>query len=104
MLYSMYEKLCTEVGKLYNCTATHAESVEVTVPLPSRIAWQGKVEVLDLHGHATAKRCFVYPFKDEKRGIIETIACLQDSFVQNAKMAVEVSVASSAIKIMGPNK
>lgn len=48
----------TMIQQLHNCTAVWHSTVLVHDVLQGRIVWEGDVEVFDLTGHPTAKRCY----------------------------------------------
>jgi hypothetical protein len=37
-------------------------TIPLTEQLNGRIVWQGEVEIFDLQGHATAKRCYSFAY------------------------------------------
>ena len=37
-------------------------TIPLTEQLNGRIVWQGEVEIFDLQGHATAKRCYAFAY------------------------------------------
>jgi hypothetical protein len=54
------ESLRDAVQKAHGCTARHVRSVPVKEVFRGQTIWDGTVEVFDLAGHPTAKRCYAW--------------------------------------------
>src|SRR3989304_802 len=51
------ESLRKAIRNLHGCDSTWVEAVPVQETFQGQVAWEGTVQVFDLHGHPTAKRC-----------------------------------------------
>jgi hypothetical protein len=86
-------KLQVAVQELHQCGATHHQTVPVHEVFRGKTAWEGLVEVFDLHGHPKAKRAYAWahldgPNDDKTR----YVAVLEIPPVDSAKTAVKASI------------
>ena len=54
---------------LHGCKATWVASAPVRETFQGKTVWEGFVEIFDLEGHPTAKRCYAWahPIDDSKK-------------------------------------
>lgn len=83
------------IRHLHGCESTFVESVPVTERFNGAVVWDGEVQVFDLVGHQTAKRCYAWSYATEgtKRRFV---AVLQLGPVVDAVTAVRASIAAGA--------
>jgi hypothetical protein len=77
------------IQRQYNCGAVHFTTVSVHAVLPDQTVWQGEVEVFNLIGHPTAKRCYGWMYGRPE----QLITVLELPPVTDAQSAVEFGIA-----------
>jgi hypothetical protein len=77
------------IAQLHGCDSKHVESVPVHEVFHGKTIWEGNVEVFDLIGHASAKRCYGWTYGEPE----EFITILEIPPVVDAQSAVKVGVA-----------
>jgi len=77
---------------LYNCNATWIESVSVKEVFGKETAWEGMVEVFDLHGHPKAKLCYAWSSPIERSTKRRFYAVLNIPPVDSPEKAVRASI------------
>jgi hypothetical protein len=80
----------------HGCQSLHVKSVPVVEQFEGKVAWQGTLEVFDLIGHPKAKRVYAWTFQDQDKN--KTVTVLHIPPVNSPQTAVEVAIASKAIK------
>lgn len=58
------EKLKCEVERLYQCSASHFESVMVEEIARGRTLWKGDIEIFKLRNHPDAEWSYVWSYQD----------------------------------------
>jgi hypothetical protein len=51
---------------MHGCEATWVESVPVDETFQGKTVWEGEVQVFDLRGHPTARRCYAWSHATEE--------------------------------------
>jgi len=85
------EELKDAIRRLHGCEADYLESVPVREVYQGEVVWQGDVEVFEIRGHPTAKRCYAWSHdtdKTEKR----FVAVLELPPVDSAQSAVKAAI------------
>ena len=99
---TMRSKLVSEIDKvalskairdLHSCDSVWVESVPVKETFQGQTVWEGSVQVFDLIGHPTAKRCYAWSHatKGKKRRFV---AVLHQGPVDSPEKAVRAAIAS----------
>ena len=85
------EALKEAIRSLHGCDSTWVESVPVTETFQGQTAWEGTVQVFELHGHPTAKRCYAWShaIKGKKRRFV---AVLHQGPVDSPEKAVRAAI------------
>jgi hypothetical protein len=92
----MPNKLKAAVEKTHGCEACYVRSVPINEQFEGITAWQGIVDVFNLTGHAKAKRCYAWTYKEGRQ--TKFVAVLEIPPVDSAESAVKVAIASRARK------
>jgi hypothetical protein len=92
----MLNKLREAVEKTHNCGATYVNSVAVAKRFQEQMTWQGIVEMFDLTGHPTAKRCYAWSY--EAHGAEKFMTVLEIPPVCSAETAVKAAMADREIR------
>lgn len=79
------------IRNLHGCDSTWVESVPVKETFQGQTAWEGTVQVFDLVGHPTAKRCYAWSHatKGRKRRFV---AVLHQGPVDSPEKAVRAAI------------
>lgn len=79
------------IRNLHGCDSTWIESVPVKEVFQGQTVWEGVVQVLDLIGHPTAKRCYAWSHATtgEKRRFV---AVLHQGPVDSPEKAVRAAI------------
>ena len=77
------------IEHLHSCGAIHRDTVPVHEVFKGKTVWQGDVEVYELIGHPTAKRCYGWTYGEPE----EFITILELPPVTDAQSAVKVGVS-----------
>jgi hypothetical protein len=79
------------IRDLHGCDSTWVESVPVKEVFQDKVAWEGTVQVFDLRGHPTAKRCYAWSHatKGKKRRFV---AVLHQGPVDSPEKAVRAAI------------
>lgn len=83
------------IRNMHGCESTFVESVPVTERFQGAVVWDGSVQVFDLVGHPTAKRCYAWSHETDG-GRRRFVAVLGLGPVTDAVTAVRISIAASA--------
>ena len=59
------DELKEAIRATYGCEAEHDETVSVREVFRGRTLCEGAVEIFDLHGHESARRCFAWTHTEE---------------------------------------
>ena len=83
--------LTEAVRNLHGCEATWLEAVPVKEVFEGQTAWEGVVQVFELKGHPTAKRCYAWSYSTEghKRRFV---AVLHQGRVDSPEKAVRAAI------------
>lgn len=60
------------ITHLHGCKAEHVASVPVVEKLRDKVVWEGHVEVFDITGHKTAKRCYAWSHTEDGKTVYST--------------------------------
>jgi len=60
--------------------------------------WEGLVEVFDIAGHETAKKCYAWQSIDAQ-GKITVLTVLENDFINSAKRAVQAAIFTDVLPI-----
>ncbi len=77
---------------MHHCTARHGGSEPVIELFRGEVAWDGVVEMFDLHGHPKTNRC--YAFMEDGETHYTTV--LEIPPVDSPETAVKVAIAAKA--------
>ena len=79
------------IRNLHGCDSTWIEAVPVKETFQGQTVWEGTVQVFELHGHPTAKRCYAWSHatEGEKRRFV---AVLHQKPVDSPVAAVRASI------------
>jgi len=91
---SYIEDLKEAIRHTHGCEADHVETVPVTEMFQGEVAWDGEVEVFDLHDHRLAKRCYAWGYDTENGK--RFLAVLELPPVTSPKTAVMAAIRSDA--------
>lgn len=85
------EALKQAIRDLHGCNSTWVESVPVKETFQGKVVWEGIVQVFDLQGHPTAKRCYAWSHatKGKKRRFV---AVLHQAPVDSPEAAVRAAI------------
>jgi hypothetical protein len=61
---SDYKSLQDAIKKKHECDSVHTGSTMVTERLHGNVVWDGAVETFTLIGHAKAKECYAWSYRD----------------------------------------
>ncbi len=63
------------IRDLHGCDSTWVESVPVKETFQDKVIWEGTVQVFNLQGHPTAKRCYAWSHhtKEKKRHFVAVL-------------------------------
>ena len=90
-------QLKEKIRLLHGCEAVHRVSVPVMEVFQGKTVWSGEVEIFDLTGHPTAKRCYAWGYPNAKQPTtLDVVAMLEIPPVVSAETAVRAAVASKA--------
>jgi hypothetical protein len=80
---------------VHGCEARHVESVPVRETFQGATVWEGEVQVFDVTGHSTARRCYAWSHATEgsRRRFY---AVLHAPPVDSPVAAVRVSIVADA--------
>lgn len=85
------------IRDLHGCDAEYAETVPVTEIFQDQIVWDGEVEVFEILGHPTAKRCYAWAYPTDTGGR-RFMAVLEVPPVDSPLNAVRAAILSDAKK------
>ena len=81
------------VKVMNRCSAKHTGSVPVREMFGKQVGWEGVVEVFDLEGHPTAKRCYAWSYPDGTEQHFVTV--LEIPPVTDAPSAIRASIMAA---------
>lgn len=87
------EAIQDAIGKGYHCKAKHIKTVPVYLKHEGQTMWEGEVEIFEVTGHPTAKKCYGWGFED-KPGHTEFVTVLELSPVKSPETAVKAYLIS----------
>ncbi|MBM4397442.1 MAG: hypothetical protein FJ087_17365 [Deltaproteobacteria bacterium] len=90
------------IRNLHGCDSTWVESVPVRETFKGRVVWEGAVEVIDLHGHDSATRCYAWLHPVGDSGRRKLYAVLHVPPVDSPIKAVRASIVRD-FKKANPN-
>ena len=82
------------IRKLHGCGSTWVESVPVKETFQGQPVWEGVVEVFELKGHPTAKRCYAWSHETDQ-GKRRFVAVLQQGPVDSPEKAVRAAIVQN---------
>ena len=85
------EELQSAINRLHGCQADYLETVPVNESFHGEVVWQGDVEVFEICGHPTAKRCYAWAHDTDKTGK-RFVAVLELPPVDSAQSAVKAAI------------
>lgn len=78
---------------LHGCDSRWVEAVPVKEVFEGRTVWKGVVQVFDLIGHPTAKRCYAWSYETDE-GKTRYVAVLHQGPVDSPRKAVQAAIVS----------
>lgn len=90
------DRLKQAVSDLHGCDSTWVESVSVTETFRGQTAWDGTVEVFDLHGHANATRCYAWSHAVDGSEKRRYVAVLHQGPVDSPQAAVRAAIVDES--------
>jgi hypothetical protein len=94
MIESEERQLREAVEKMHGGTATLAQTVPVTEMFEGKPVWEGVVHVLDLAGHPTARRAYVWSSPIEGSTKRRFFAVLHQPPVDSPQAAVRAAIVA----------
>jgi hypothetical protein len=89
------QTLKSAIRDAHGCEAKHLHSVDIEESFEGRVTWHGKVEVFELDGHPTAKRCYAWGHALRDTGHeVRIVTVLGVSPIDSARKAVQASILS----------
>ncbi len=85
------EALKEAIRNLHGCGSAWLESVPVKETFQGKIVWEGTVQVFDLHGHPTARRCYAWSYEADE-GKRRFVAVLHQGPVDSPVRAVKAAI------------
>ena len=85
------EELQDAINRLHGCQADYLETVPVREVFQGEVVWQGDVEVFEIRGHQTAKRCYAWAHDTDNTGK-RFVAVLELPPVDSAQSAVKAAI------------
>jgi len=86
------EALKEAIRNLHGCDSTWVESVPVKETFEGQIVWEGEVQVFDLIGHPTAKRCYAWSHATGGSDKRRFVAVLHQGPVDSPQAAVRGAI------------
>jgi hypothetical protein len=87
------------IPDLHSCKSTWVESVPVKETFEGETVWEGIVEVFDLEGHPTAKRCYAWSHGLDDSKKRKFFAVLHTGPVKSKRDAVRAGITSEFNKL-----
>jgi len=84
---------------LHGCKSKWVESIPVKEVFEGETAWEGIVEVFDIEGHGTAKRCYAWSHEIDDSRKRKFFAVLHQGPVKSAQDAVKAAIVSEGKKL-----
>jgi hypothetical protein len=88
----MKRDLKEAVEKLHECKARWIESVPVKEVFQGKTVWEGIVQVFDLIGHSSAKRCYAWSHSIDNSKKRKYFAILHQGPVDSPQTAVKAAI------------
>jgi hypothetical protein len=85
------------IRQLHGCESAHVQSVDVVETVHGATVWDGVVEVFDLIGHPTARRCYAWNYTQDGGGT-RYMAVLELPPVDSPRRAVQAAIAADRRK------
>jgi hypothetical protein len=82
----------------HHCGARHWASVGVTEDYQGHVIWSGAVEVFELIGHGSARRCYAW-MEAHGHGEYQYVTVLGSGIVNTPQKAVKAWLASKSVTI-----
>lgn len=82
------------VERLHNCKSKWKKSVPVKEMFQDQVVWEGVVQVFELIGHPTAKKCYAWSYLIDDSGKRKFIAVLHQGPVDSPPNAVKAAIVS----------
>ena len=85
------------IRHMHGCEATWVESVPVTETFKGETAWNGEVQVFEIHGHPSATRAYAWSHATDGTRR-KFVAVLGVGPIQDAVAAVRASIVAESRK------
>ncbi len=86
------QALARSILDLHGCKSTWVESVPVKEVFQGQTVWEGLVQVFDLQGHPTAKRCYAWSHEIEGSKKGKFFAVLHHGLINSPQKAVKAAI------------
>jgi hypothetical protein len=83
---------------LHGCKSTWVESVPVKEVFAGETLWEEVVQVFDLQGHPTAKRCYAWSHELEGSRKRQFFGVLHERIINSPQAAVKAGIVSGSRK------
>jgi hypothetical protein len=80
------------IRNLHGCESLWVESAPVKETFEGQIVWEGAVQVFDLIGHPTAKRCYAWSYETGEGSKRRFIAVPHQGPVDSPQAAVKAAI------------
>jgi hypothetical protein len=88
------EALKDAIQKTHGCASSFLESVPTEESFQGRVVWSGTVEVFELLGHPTAKKCYAWRFVDADTHKPVSVAVLHVPPIDTPQKAVKAFIVN----------
>jgi hypothetical protein len=96
MLFSELTAIQKAMESTHNCDATYVKSALVIDVFQGQVGWNGMVDIFELSGHAKAKRCYGWQYREGDD--MRTATVLEIPPVDSPEIAVKVAISAAARK------
>jgi hypothetical protein len=96
MAEASVQALREAIRNLHGCESTWIESVPAKETFEGQTVWEGTVQVFDLVGHPTAKRCYAWSYETGEGGKRRFIAVLHQGPVDSPQAAVRAAIVQDS--------
>lgn len=93
------DKLEEGIEAVHGCKAKYVDSTPVFEAFEGQVIWEGVVDAFALTGHPKAKRCYAWPYKDD-RGSTHIATVLEIPPVDSPETAVKIAIASGQLPLV----
>ena len=92
------EALKEAIKNLHGCDSVWVEAVPVHETFEGETVWEGSVQVFDLKGHPTAKRCYAWSHAVDDSEKRRFVAVLHQGPIDSPQAAVRVAIVQETRK------